>query len=164
MMEFIYTAEFWVAVSFFLFVAGLIYLGLHKKVASALDARALRITKELEEARRLREEAEKVLADYQRKERDAAQEADAIIRLAAEEAESLAAETRHAIKEQFERRIRLAEDKIARAETDALREVRSAAVEAAIGAAQRLIAEKLTPDAAEKLVAQGIDTVKSKLH
>ena len=163
-MEFIYTAEFWVAVSFFLFAAGLIYLGLHKKVAAALDARADRIAKELDEARRLREEAEKVLSDYQRKERDAAKEADSIIRLAAEEAESLAAETRHSIKDQFERRIRLAEDKIARAETDALREVRSAAVEAAIGAAQRLIADKLTPDAAEKLVAQGIDSVKSKLH
>lgn len=163
-MEVLATAEFWVAVSFFLFVAGLIYLGLHKKVATALDARAERIAKELDEARRLREEAERVLADYQRRERDAAGEAESIIKLAAEEAESLAAETRHAIKEQFERRIRLAEDKIARAETDALREVRAAAVDAAIGAAQRLIGEKLTPDAAEKLVAQGIDSVKSKLH
>jgi F-type H+-transporting ATPase subunit b len=63
-MEFIYEAEFWVAVSFFIFIGVLVYLGIHKKVASALDARALQISKELEEALRLREEAEKLLADY----------------------------------------------------------------------------------------------------
>ncbi|HYH70479.1 MAG TPA: ATP F0F1 synthase subunit B [Methyloceanibacter sp.] len=163
-MEFIYTAEFWVAVSFFLFVAGLIYLGLHKKVATALDARAERIATELAEARRLREEAEQVLAEYRRKEREATGEADAIIKQAGQEAESLAKETRRTIKEQFERRIRLAEDKIGRAETEAIREVRAAAVEAAVNAARTLITEKLTADQAEKLVKDGIDAVKSKLH
>ena len=163
-MEVINTAEFWVAVSFFLFVAGLIYLGLHKKVATALDARAERIATELAEARRLREEAEQVLAEYRRKEREATGEADAIIKQAGQEAESLAKETRRTIKEQFERRIKLAEDKIGRAETEAIREVRSAAVNAAVNAARALIAEKLTADQAEKLVKDGIDTVKSKLH
>jgi F-type H+-transporting ATPase subunit b len=66
-MEFIYEAEFWVAVSFFIFIGVLLYLGVHKRVASALDARALRIGKELDEARRLREEAERLLVDYRRK-------------------------------------------------------------------------------------------------
>jgi F-type H+-transporting ATPase subunit b len=66
-MEFIYEPEFWVAVSFFIFIGVLVYLGVHKKVANELDARALRISKELEEARRLREEAEKLLADNRRK-------------------------------------------------------------------------------------------------
>ena len=163
-MEFIYTAEFWVAVSFFLFVAGLIYLGLHKKVATLLDARAERIATELAEARRLREEAEQVLAEYKRKEREAANEADAIIKQAGQEAESLAKETRRTIKEQFERRIRLAEDKIGRAEAEAIREVRAAAVDAALTAARTLITEKLTADQADKLVKDGIDAVKSKLH
>ena len=163
-MEFIYTAEFWVAVSFFLFVAGLIYLGLHKKVATLLDARAERIATELAEARRLREEAEQVLAEYKRKEREAANEADAIIKQAGQEAESLAKETRRTIKEQFERRIRLTEDKIGRAEAEAIREVRAAAVDAALTAARTLIAEKLTADQADKLVKDGIDAVKSKLH
>ena len=163
-MEVISTAEFWVAVSFFLFVAGLIYLGLHKKVATLLDARAERIAKELAEARRLREEAEQVLADYKRKEREAAGEAGAIIKLAGEEAESLAKETRRTIKEQFERRIKLAEDKIGRAETEAIREVRAAAVDAALTAARAIIAETLTADQAGKLVKDGIDAVKSKLH
>ena len=83
-MEFIYEPEFWVAVSFFIFIGVLVYLGIHKKVVSALDARALRISKELEEARRLREEAEKVLADYRRKLGDVVTEVDNIKKPASE--------------------------------------------------------------------------------
>src|SRR6478752_3488873 len=157
-MEFILEPEFWVAVSFFIFV------GVHKKIAAVLDARALLIEKELEEARRLRNEAEKVLADYRRKEGEAANEAESIIALAAKEAEIFAAETRKSVQEHFDRRMKLAEEKIARAEADAVREVRSVAVDAAIAAAQTLIAEKLTPDRAEKLVSESIDTLKSKLN
>ena len=152
-MGFLSTPEFWVAVSFFIFLGALFYFGVHKKIATLLDARAAQIAKELEEARRLREEAEKVLADYRRKQSEAASEADSIIALAAKEAESLAAETRKSVKEHFERRMKLAEDKIARAEADAVREVRSVAVDAAVAAAQALIAAKLTPDRAEKLVS-----------
>jgi F-type H+-transporting ATPase subunit b len=163
-MEFITEPEFWVAVSFFIFLGVLFYFGLHKKLATVLDARAAQISKELAEARRLREEAEKVLADYRRKEGEAANEARSIIALAAKEAEMLAAETRKSVKEHFDRRIKLAEEKIARAEQDAVREVRSVAVDAAIAAAQSLIAEKLTPDRAEKLVAESIDSLKSKLN
>jgi F-type H+-transporting ATPase subunit b len=163
-MEFLATPEFWVAVSFFLFVGGLIYLGVHKKVAAVLDARAAAIAKELDEAKRLREEAEKVLADYRRKQGDAVKETQAIISLAAKEAELLAAETRRSMKESFERRMKLAEDKIARAEAEALREVRAAAADAAIAAARSVIAEKLTPEAADKLVRQGIDALKGRLN
>ena len=163
-MEFLATPEFWVAVSFFLFVGGLIYLGVHKKVAAVLDARAAAIAKELDEAKRLREEAEKVLADYRRKQGDAVKETQAIISLAAKEAELLAAETRRSMKESFERRTKLAEDKIARAEAEALREVRAAAADAAIAAARSVIAEKLTPEAADKLVKQGIDALKGRLN
>jgi F-type H+-transporting ATPase subunit b len=163
-MEFLATPEFWVAVSFFLFVGGLIYLGVHKKVAAVLDARAAAIAKELDEAKRLREEAEKVLADYRRKQGDAVKETQAIISLAAKEAELLAAETRRSMKESFERRMKLAEDKIARAEAEALREVRAAAADAAIAAARSMIAEKLTPEAADKLVRQGIDALKGRLN
>jgi len=163
-MEFIFEPEFWVAVSFFIFVAVLLYLGVHKKIAAALDARAAAIAKELEEAKRLREEAEKVLADYRRKQGDAAKETKAIIDLASKEAEIMAAETRRSMKEQFDRRMKLAEDKIARAETEALREVREAAADAAVAAAQAVIAQKLTPEAADKLVKQGIDALKGKLN
>jgi F-type H+-transporting ATPase subunit b len=163
-MAFFFEPEFWVAVSFFLFVGGLLYLGVHKKLASALDARAATIAKELEQAKRLREEAEKVLADYRRKQGEAVKETEAIINLASKEAEILAAETRRSMKEHFDRRIKLAEDKIGRAEAEALREVREAAADAAVRAAQTVIATKLTPDAADNLVKQGIDALKGKLN
>ena len=114
----------------------MLYLGVHKKLATALDARAAAIAKELDEARRLREEAEKVLADYRRKQGDVDRRSTPSSTLAAKEAELLAAETRGSMKEHFERRMKLAEDKIARAEAEALREVRSAAVDAAVAAAQ----------------------------
>src|SRR5215470_8882399 len=145
-MEFIFEPEFWVAVSFFIFLGLLLYLGAHKKIAAALDARAAAIAKELEEAKHLREEAEKVLADYKRKSGDVAKEAEAIISLAKKEAEELAGETRRSMAEHFERRMKLAEDKIARAETEALREVRNAAADAAVIASQTLIAKGLKPE------------------
>ena len=109
-MEFIYEPEFWVAVSFFIFIGVLVYLGVHKKVANELDARALRISKELEEVRRLREEAEKLLADNRRKLGDVVTEVDNIIALAARQAETLAVETRQSLKEHVERCIKLAEE------------------------------------------------------
>ena len=163
-MEFIYEAEFWVAVSFFLFVGLVLYLGAHKKLAAALDARAARIAKELAEAQRLRVEAENVLADYRRKQGEAVEEAQGIIDLASKEAEILAAETRRSMKEHFDRRMKLAEDKIARAEAEALREVRAAAADAAVAAAQIVITQKITPETADKLVKQGIEALKGKLN
>jgi F-type H+-transporting ATPase subunit b len=163
-MDFIFEPEFWVAVSFFLFVGGMLYLGVHKKLAAVLDARAAAIAKELEEAKRLREEAAKVLDDYRRKQGDVARETKSIIDLASREAEILAAETRRTMREQFDRRMKLAEDKIARAEAEALREVREAAADAAVAAAETVIAAKLTPEAADKLVKQGIDALKGKLN
>ena len=163
-MEFILEPEFWVAVSFFLFLGVIVYFGVHLKLASALDARAAAIAKDIEEAKHLREEAAKVLADYKRKQGDAAQEAQAIIKLASKEAEELAAETRRSMAEHFERRMKLAEDKIARAETEALREVRAAAADAAVAAAQLVIAAKLTPERADALVTQGIGALKTKLN
>jgi len=163
-MEFIYEPEFWVAVSFFIFIGVLVYFGVHMKVVSALDARALLISKELAEARRLREEAENVLADYRRKLGDVVTEVDNITALATTEAKTLAAETRQSLKEHFDRRIKLAEEKIARAEMEAVREFRSVAVDAAIAAAQNLIAAKLTPDRAKKLVSESIKALKSNLN
>ena len=163
-MNFILEPEFWVAVSFFLFLGVVAYFGSHKKIAAALDARAAMIAKELEEAKHLRQEAEAVLADYRRKQGDAAKEVEGIIRLASKEAEELAAETRSSMTEHFERRMKLAEDKIARAETEALLEVRAAAADAAIAAAQSVIKAKLTPETADGLVTQGIAALKAKLN
>ena len=163
-MEFITEPEFWVAVSFFIFLGVVFYFGVHKKIASALDARSAAIATELAEARHLRDEAEKVLAEYRRREGEAEKEAESMIALAAKEAEMLATETRKSVKEHFDRRMKLAEEKIARAEAEAVREVRSVAVDAAVAAAQSLIAKNLTPDRAEKLVSESIDNLKSKLN
>ncbi len=163
-MDFLATPEFWVAVSFFLFLGLAFYLGVHKKVAVALDARSAAIAKEIDEARSLREEAEKVLADYRRKQGDAAKEAEGIVELAGKEASAMAAETARTMKEQFERRMKLAEEKIDRAEADAVREVRAAAADAAVLAAQMVIADRLTPEMADNFVKQGIDALKSKLN
>ena len=163
-MEFIYEPEFWVAVSFFIFIGVLVYFGVHMKVVSALDARALLISQELEEARRLREEAEKVLADYRRKLGDVVMEVDNITALATTEAKTLAAETRQSLKEHVDRRIKLAEERIARAEMEAVRELRNDAVDVAIAAAQNLIAAKLTPDRAKKLVSESTKALKTLLQ
>ena len=93
-MAILSTPEFWVAVSFFLFVGAVLYFGAHKKIAVALDARSEAIAQEIDEAKHLREEAEKVLADYREKQGNAAKEAQAIIDLASRDAETLAAQRR----------------------------------------------------------------------
>jgi F-type H+-transporting ATPase subunit b len=164
MMEVLISAEFWVAVSFVLFVGLVLYFGVHKKIASALDDRASAIAKELADAQALREEAEAVLADYKKKTANAAQQAEDMIELAAKEAEALALETSRAMTEQFERRMKLAEEKIAQAEADALRDVRAAAADAAVAAARNVISGSLTPETADKLIHSGIADVKSKLN
>ena len=163
-MAFLATAEFWVAISFVLFLALLFYFGVHVKLAAALDDRAASIAKELADAQALREEAEAVLADYKKKTASAEQEAQDIVELAAKEAEALALETSRNMTEQFERRMKVAEDKIAQAEADALRDVRAAAADAAVTAAQNVITGSLKPETAGKLIDSGLDDLKSKLN
>jgi F-type H+-transporting ATPase subunit b len=163
-MEFLQDPEFWVAVSFFLFIGLILYLQVHKKLGAVLDARAEQIAKEIDQARSLREEAQAVLADYRRKQGNVEKETKAIVDLAMKEARLLAAETQSSMKEHFERRMKLAEDKIGRAEQDAVRDVRAAAVNAAVGAAETVIAAKLSPEKAGKLVSDSIAALKSKLN
>lgn len=158
------TAEFWVAVAFFGFVGLLAYYKVPALISKALDERADAIRSELDEARRLREEAQQLLADYQRRSREAEEEASAIIDQARREAEALASETRKGLNESLERRTKLAEEKIARAESQALTEVRAAAVDSAIAAAQRIIKSKVTPEVNERLVDQSVGELKRKLN
>jgi F-type H+-transporting ATPase subunit b len=159
-----YTPEFWVAVSFMVFVCILVKMGVPALVTKALDDRADTVRKELDQARRLREEAQDLLADYQRKQRAADDEAKAIIEEARREAEAMKAESARALKEQLERRTRLAEDKIARAEAQAVSEVRAAAVDVAMSTAERLIAEKLAADGGADLLSRSIRDLKGKLN
>jgi F-type H+-transporting ATPase subunit b len=158
------TPELWVLVSFVLFLAVLVYYKIPDRLVKALDDRADRIRAELDEARRLREEARQILADYERKHRDAEKEADDIIALARREAEVFAEESRKGLKESLERRLKLAEEKIARAEEQAIKDIRSKAVEAAVSAAGQLIARELKDKSAESLVDRSIRDVSAKLN
>ncbi len=158
------SAEFWVAVAFFLFVGLLYKMKVPGMMAEGLDQRAEAIRKELDEARRLREEAQDLLADYQQKQRRADDEAKAILEQAEREALSLKEQAEKALKESIERRSRIAEEKIARAEAQAVAEVRSAVVEAATTAAERVMRARVQGDAASGLLDQSIRDLKGKLN
>ena len=164
MMELLNQPETWVAVAFVLFIGVIIYVGAHKKVIEALDHRSARIKAELDEARRLRDEAAKLLADYQRKQGEAEQEAEAIVADAKAEAERVAAESHAKMEEFVARRTKLAETKIGQAEAQALADVRAAAAEAAVSAAEQILRATSKGEIADKLVARGIQDVKAKLN
>lgn len=155
---------FWVLVAFLAFVAIVLYYRVPAAIAKMLDERADGIRKELDEARKLREDAQALLADYQRKAREAETEAQTIIDQAKREAEALAADSRKALVESLERRSKIAEEKIARAETQALSEVRAAAVETAVTAAQELLKTRAGGAVGESLISQSISDLKGKLN
>ena len=164
MLELIQEPETWVAISFVIFIGVLLYVGAHKKMIEALDHRAVRIKNELDEARKLRDEAAALLADYQKKQREAEQEAAAIVAEAKAEAERVAAESHAKVEEFVARRTKLAETKIGQAEAQALADVRAAAAEAAVAAAEKILRETTRGDIADKLVERGIQDVKAKLN
>lgn len=157
-------AEFWVAVSFVIFVGLLVYVGVHKKIIGALDHRRDRIKAELDEARRLREEAQTLLAHYQQKQKEAEGEAQAILTNAKADAERMAEEAEAKMNEFVARRTKMAEAKIAQAEVQALADVRAAAADAAVSAAERILKDTAKGKLAEDLLASGIEEVKNKLN
>jgi len=156
--------EFWVAVAFFIFVGALIYLGVHRKIAAGLDQRRARIKAELDDAHRLREEANALLAEYQRKRREAEQEAQDIIAGAQAEAERLAADAKAKMEDFVTRRTKMAETKIAQAEAQALAEVRSAAADAAVAAAEKILTRTARGKVADELFRKGVEDIKKKLN
>jgi F-type H+-transporting ATPase subunit b len=160
----VFEAEFWVAVAFVIFVGILIYVGVPKLLLSALDDRAKRVQAELDEARRLKDEAQKLLAEYQGKQKQAETEAAGIIEGAKAEAERIAAEAKTKMEEFVARRTKMAETKIAQAEAQAVADVRAAAAEAAVSAAETILTESVKGKVADDLIARGIGDVKSKLN
>jgi F-type H+-transporting ATPase subunit b len=156
--------EFWVAVAFLIFVGVLIYVGVPKLVTKALDDRAKRVQDELDEARRLKEEAQKLLAEYKAKQRQADDEAAAIIAGAKAEAERFAAEAKTKMEEFVARRAKMAETKIAQAEAQAVADVRAAAADAAVSAAEKILTDSVKGKVADDLLARGISDVKTKLN
>jgi F-type H+-transporting ATPase subunit b len=161
---FAFDAEFWVAVAFFLFLGVLAYFEVHRLIVKHLDERRDRIKAELDDARRLKEEAQALLAQYQRKYHEAEQEAQAIVASAKVEAERIGAEAKTKMEDFVARRTKMAENKIAQAEAQALADVRSAAAEAAVAAAETILARTVKGKVADELIAKGIDDVKRKLN
>lgn len=156
--------ETWVAVAFLLFVALGLYLKVPAMVAKMLDDRSNKIAAELAEARKLREEAQALLAEYQRKRVDAEIDAANIVKQAKIEADAYAVEARQKLTETLERRTKQAEQKIAQAEAAAMKDVRTAATDAAIAAAGKLLADAANGTKGAKLVDESISAVKSRLN
>jgi F-type H+-transporting ATPase subunit b len=157
-------AETWVALAFVFFVGLLFYLGAHRKILDALDQRSGRIKSELDEARRLRAEAQSLLQEFERKGREAETEAAAIVASAKAEAERLAAEAKTRMEDFVARRTKMAETKIVQAEAQALADVRAAAADAAVAAAEKILSAAAKGKVAEDLLTRGIEDVRKKFN
>ncbi len=154
----------WVSVAFVAVVGILLYFGAHRQAADALDKRAQKIADELDEARRLREEAQELLAQYQRRQRMAEEEAEGIIEQARRDAKRFAAAARQKIEEQIERRTKSAEDKIARAEAQAIAEVRGETADLAVEAARSIIRSRMDQGAHSAMAEKSISDLRSRLQ
>lgn len=156
--------DFIVLIAFIVFVGVLIYFKVPGKVAALLDARAVQIKADLDEARALRDEARAVLATYDRKQKDVAEQAERIIASAREEAMAAAAQAKADLAASIARRLAAATDQIASAEAAAIRKVREQAVSVAIAAAGDVLAKQMTADAAAGSIDAAIAQVEAKLH
>jgi F-type H+-transporting ATPase subunit b len=156
--------EFWVAVAFVILMGVFAYFGVHRTVLKALDHRSARIKAELDDARRLKEEAAKLLAEYKARHAAAEGEAQEIIAAAKVEAERIASEAKVKMEDFVARRTKTAESKIALAEAQALADVRAAAANAAVTAASTIMTQTVKGQIAEDLLAKGITEVREKLN
>jgi F-type H+-transporting ATPase subunit b len=156
--------EFWVAVAFVILMGVLGYVGVHRTVLKALDNRAARIKAELDEARRLKDEASKLLAEYKTRQSKAEAEAQEIIASAKAEAERIAVEAKAKLEDFVARRTKTAESKIALAEAQALADVRAAAANAAVTAASAVLSQSVKGSVADDLLTKGIAEVRAKLN
>jgi F-type H+-transporting ATPase subunit b len=159
-----FEAEFWVAIAFVILMGVFVYVGVHRTVITALDHRAERIKAELDDARRLKDEAAKLLAEYKTRRASAEREAEEIISGAKADAERIAAETKAKMEDFVTRRTKTAESKIALAEAQALADVRAAAANAAVTAASTILSQSVKGSVADDLLAKGIAEVKAKLN
>ena len=146
----------WVFFAVVLFLLVLAYFGIHKKIGGALDARADKIRTELDEAKSLREEAQALLASYQRKQKEAEEQAEGIVKQARHDAEVMAANARKDLAERLERRAAQAEAKIASAEAKAIADVKAKAADLALEAAEKLIRTGKSSTNHAQLVKDGI--------
>lgn len=159
-----FDATFFAFVGLILFFVLIAYLKVPGMMAKGLDERANKISNELAEAKRLREEAQQLLTEYQRKRKDAESEAASIVAAAEREAAMLTAEAKQKTEEYVARRTLITEQKIAQAEAEAVQAVRAAAVDLAISAAEKVIATRNDSATQSALFAQAIGDVKTRLN
>lgn len=163
MMGLLYQAEFWVFVSFVIFV-GLLGKRMWLTIVGMLDSRAERVRQELSEAQRLREDAAKALADYQKRQEQALAEAEAIVARAHVEAENLRLKAEADLDASLRRREQQALDRIAQMEANAVAEVRNLTVDLAVAASRRLLAEGITLADQDRLIERAIAEIPKNLH
>jgi F-type H+-transporting ATPase subunit b len=156
--------ETWVAVAFIILMGVFVWLGVHRTVLTALDHRAERIKAELDDARKLKDEAAKVLAEYKARRATAERDAAEIVANAKAEAERIAADAKTKMEDFVARRTKTAESKIALAEAQALADVRAAAAEAAVAAAATVLSQSVKGSVGDDLLAKGIAEVRQKLN
>jgi F-type H+-transporting ATPase subunit b len=157
-------ATFWALIALIIFLGILAYVKVPAKMAEGLDARADKIKSDLDEARRLREEAQELLVDYQRKRKEAEKEAGEILTAAKREAANLEKDAEVKAAEFVARRTALAEQKIEQAQAQAIVEVRASAVDIAVAAAGNILQGKASGATADKLISDGIAEVKARLN
>lgn len=160
----LHEAEFWVAVAFVLLIGVFGYFGVHRTILQALDHRGDRIKKELDDARRLKEEALKLVAEYRARRESAEREAQDIVANAKAEAERIAVEAKAKMEDFVARRTKSAENKIAQAELQAVADVRAAAADAAVTAAATVLSQTVKGSVAEGLLEKSIKDVRDKLN
>jgi len=160
----LYNTDLIVLIAFVLFVGILVYFKVPTIVVGMLDKRADDIRADLDAARALREEAQQVLASYERKSREVQEQADRIVAKARQEAQDAADQAKRDIETSIARRLQAAEDQIASAEQAALRSVRNRAASVAVAAAGDVIAKQMNDDDAGKLIEDGIKQVENLLH
>jgi len=156
--------DFVVLLAFLLFVGVLVYFKVPRLVAGKLDERAVSIRSELDEARRIREEAQELLDEYERKRKDALAQADRIVEQAREEARLAGEEAKKDIETSIKRRLQAAEEQIGSAEARAIRDVRDQAITVATAAARKVVAKQMTAEQGDGLIDAGIDQVGSRLN
>ncbi|MCR8725986.1 F0F1 ATP synthase subunit B [Frigidibacter sp. ROC022] len=156
--------HFIIIIAFLIFVGVLVYLKVPGKLGGMLDQRAATIRKELDEARKMREEAQAILASYERKQKDVQEQADRIISTAKAEAAAAADKAKEDLKVSIARRLASAEDQIASAQAAAVREVRNRAAEIAVEVAGEVMAKQMTAAKSNAMIDDAIAAVSSKLH
>lgn len=160
----LHNTNFVVSIAFIIFLGILVYFKVPGTIGKLLDKRAEGIREELNEARALREEAQTVLASFERKQQEVQAQADRIVATAREEAAQAAEQAKADLEKSIARRLAAAQDQIASAQSAAIKDVRDRAITIAVAAAKDVMAKQLTATASSKLVDEAIAQVEAKLH